>query len=394
MKPQAAVLQLSFVALAVSGIAEAHILGFDTSGELVLTPVAGSSKTAACLKSCINHVARVNEGLCDDTTKIGCICSSPHPNIIRNQVVSCLQNCPSMEPRDVYLGTIVYDNICKSSLNKQNTPSGDMAIEGLSMDNVERHVRAGLDFNLAQLKQKRQEANSPSSEPPTPEPPTPEPPTPEPPTPEPPTPEPPTPEPPTPEPPTPEPPTPEPPTPEPPTPEPPTPEPPTPEPPTPEPPTPEPPTPEPPTPEPPTPEPPTPEPPTPEPPTPTPPTPPTPTPPTPKTPTPKTPTPKTPTPKTPTPGTPTPGISTPSREGGNTNTKSDKDKTTPTVSGGGTTGGRGTAGSSRTLSTTTTSRAGNTPAPVIPNTNSAIMMVPITMSALLIATSFVFIMSG
>jgi len=137
------------VALAVSGLAEAHILGFDNSGEIVLTPVAGPSKTSACLKSCINHVARVNEGLCNDTTKAGCICSSPHSNIVRNQVVSCLQNCPSMEPRDVYLGAIVYGNICKSSLNKQNSPSGDMAIEGLSMDNVERHVRAELDFNLA-----------------------------------------------------------------------------------------------------------------------------------------------------------------------------------------------------------------------------------------------------
>ena len=46
-----------------------------------------------------------------------------------------------------------------------------MAIEGLSMDNVERHVRAGLDFNLAQLKHKRQEASSPPSDPPTPSPP-------------------------------------------------------------------------------------------------------------------------------------------------------------------------------------------------------------------------------
>lgn len=142
-------LQLSCVALAVSGLAEAHILGFDNSGEIVLTPVSGSSKTSACLKSCINHVARVNEGLCNDTTNLGCICSSPHSNIVRNQVVSCLQNCPSMELRDVYLEAIVYGNICKSSLNKQNSPSGDMAIEGLSMDNIERHVRAGLDFNLA-----------------------------------------------------------------------------------------------------------------------------------------------------------------------------------------------------------------------------------------------------
>mgnify|MGYP007027255149 CR=1 FL=1 len=143
MKHQAVVLQLTSLALAVSGVADARILGFDNSDEFILIPTTGSSKTSACLKSCISHVAHINEGLCDHTTKVGCICSSPHPNIIRNQVVSCMRNCPSMEPNDIYLGIIAYNDICKSLLNEQNTQSGDMAIEAFNIDNVERHVRAG-----------------------------------------------------------------------------------------------------------------------------------------------------------------------------------------------------------------------------------------------------------
>ena len=121
MKHQAVVLQLTSLALAVSGVADARILGFDTSGEIVLTSVTGLSRTSTCLKSCINHVARVNEGLCDHTTKVGCICSSPRPNVVRSQVVSCMQNCPSVEPKDVYLGIIAYNDICKSLLNEQNS---------------------------------------------------------------------------------------------------------------------------------------------------------------------------------------------------------------------------------------------------------------------------------
>ena len=157
MKHQSAALQLSCLALAVSTIADAHILGFDTTDELVLRPATGTSKTSSCLKFCINHVARTNEGLCDHTTKVGCICSSPRPNVVRNQVVSCMRNCPSMEPNDIYLGIIAYNDICKSFLNEQNSQSADMAIEAFSVDNVEFHVRGGVDFNLAQLKQKRQE---------------------------------------------------------------------------------------------------------------------------------------------------------------------------------------------------------------------------------------------
>ncbi|CDO51817.1 Hypothetical protein, no similarity [Geotrichum candidum] len=157
MKHQSAALQLSCLALAVSTIADAHILGFDTTDELVLRPATGTSKTSSCLKFCINHVARTNEGLCDHTTKIGCICSSPRPNVVRNQVFSCMRNCPSMEPNDIYLGIIAYNDICKSFLNEQNSQSADMAIEAFSVDNVEFHVRGGVDFNLAQLKQKRQE---------------------------------------------------------------------------------------------------------------------------------------------------------------------------------------------------------------------------------------------
>ena len=141
-------------------------------GDLVLTPASESSRTSTCLKSCINHVARINEGLCDHTTKVGCICSSPRPNVVRNQVVSCMQNCPSVEPKDVYLGVIAYNDICKSLLNEQNSQSGDVAIEAFNIDNVEHHVRAGEEFNLSQLKKKRQDPPNPESPGPDPEVPT------------------------------------------------------------------------------------------------------------------------------------------------------------------------------------------------------------------------------
>ena len=346
MKPQAVVLQLSCVALAVSGIADARILGFDNSDEFILIPTTGSSKTSACLKSCISHVAHINEGLCDHTTKVGCICSSPHPNVVRNQVVSCMQNCPSMESKDVYLAIIAYNEICKSVLTKQNSPSSDMAIGAFSIDNVERYLYIGQDINFAQLKKKRQEAPPPGEIPPIPpsDPPDPDPQDPDPQDPDPQNPDPQDPDPQDPDPQDPDPQDPDPQDPDPQDPDPQDPDPQDPDPQDPDPQNPNPQDPDPQDP---------------------------------GTPTPGTPTPGTPTPGTPTPGTPTPG--TPTRG---------------PASSAGSTDGKETASGSHTFSTVTTSRPSGTQAPIVPINNNASLMAPISISMLLIATSFVFLMSG
>ena len=396
MKPQAVVLQLSCVALAVSGIADARILGFDNSDEFILIPTTGSSKTSACLKSCISHVAHINEGLCDHTTKVGCICSSPHPNVVRNQVVSCMQNCPSMESKDVYLAIIAYNEICKSVLTKQNSPSSDMAIGAFSIDNVERYLYIGQDINFAQLKKKRQEAPPPGeippippSDPPDPDPQDPDPQDPDPQNPDPQDPDPQVPDPQNPDPQDPDPQNPDPQNPDPQEPDPQDPDPQDPDPQDPDPQDPDPQDPDPqdtdpqdpdpqnPDPQDPDPQDPDPQDPDPQDPDPQNPNPQDPDPQDPGTPTPGTPTPGTPTPGTPTPGTPTPG--TPTRG---------------PASSAGSTGGKETASGSHTFSTVTTSRPSGTQAPIVPINNNASLMAPISISMLLIATSFVFLMSG